>query len=71
VCQMMVVGEKSGQLSPILSRVALYFEREIDARLKSLTSILEPIMIILLGFVVGFIAVSIITPIYSLISGVK
>ena len=71
VCQMIVVGEKSGRLSPILSRVALYFEREVDARLKSLTSVLEPIMIILLGFVVGFIAVSIITPIYSLVSGVK
>ena len=71
VCQMMVVGEKSGRLSSILSRVALYFEREVDARLSSLTSILEPIMIIVLGFLVGFIAVSIITPIYSLVSGVK
>jgi type IV pilus assembly protein PilC len=71
VCQMMVVGEKSGRLSPILSRVALYFEREVDTRLKSLTSILEPLMIILLGFVVGFIAISIITPIYTLVTGVK
>ena len=63
--------EKSGRLVSILSRVALYFECEVDTRIKALTSILEPIMIIFLGLVVGFIAVSIITPIYSLVNGVK
>ncbi len=71
VCQMMAVGEKSGRLSNVLLRVAQFYERDVDARLKMLTSIVEPVMIVVLGLMVGFIAVSIISPIYSLVEGVK
>lgn len=71
VCQMMTVGEKSGRLSDVLQRIAKFYERDVDARLKMLTSIIEPVMIVLLGLMVGFIAVSIIAPIYSMVGSVK
>ncbi|HLK59049.1 MAG TPA: type II secretion system F family protein [Chthonomonadaceae bacterium] len=71
VSQMVAVGEKSGKLSEVLLRVADFYDREVDARLKALASILEPVMIVSLGVVVGVIAISIILPIYSLISSVK
>jgi len=65
ICQMMSVGERSGRLSDVLRRVAQFYERDVDTRLKTLTSVLEPVMIVFLGLIVGFIAISIITPIYS------
>ena len=71
VCQMVAVGEKSGRVGNILLRMAAYYEREVDARLKTLSTVLEPLMIVFLGIVVGFLAVSIISPIYSLVSSVK
>lgn len=71
VCQMMAVGEKSGRLSDVLLRVAKFFERDVDARLKMLSAIIEPFMIVFLGLVIGFIAISVIGPIYSLVGSVK
>jgi type IV pilus assembly protein PilC len=71
VCQMMSVGEKSGRLSDVLMRVAMFFERDVDAKLKTLSSIIEPVMIVVLGVIIGFIAIAIISPIYSLIGSVK
>jgi type IV pilus assembly protein PilC len=71
VCQMMAVGEKSGRLSDVLIRVARFFERDVDARLKMLSSVIEPFMIVFLGLVIGFIAISVIGPIYSLVGSVK
>lgn len=71
VCQMMTVGEKSGRLSDILVRVAKFFERDVDARLKMLASVIEPFMIVFLGLIIGFIAISVIGPIYSLVGSVK
>ncbi|HZO89756.1 MAG TPA: type II secretion system F family protein [Chthonomonadaceae bacterium] len=71
ICQIIAVGEKSGKLSAVLLRVAQFYERDVDARLKMLASIIEPVMIVVLGLMVGFIAVSILTPIYSLATSVK
>ena len=71
VCQMMAVGEKSGRLTSVLVRVAGFYERDVDARLKTLTSVIEPVMIVVLGLMVGFIAISIIAPIYSMVGSVK
>jgi type IV pilus assembly protein PilC len=71
VCQMIAVGEKSGRLTNVLMHVALYYEREIDARLKALASIIEPVMIVLLGIMVGVIAISIFTPLYSIYDNIK
>ena len=71
VCQMTAVGEKSGRLTSVLLHIAQYYEREIDARLKALASIIEPVMIVVLGIVVGFIALSIFTPLYSIYDSIK
>jgi type IV pilus assembly protein PilC len=71
VCQMISVGEKSGRLSDVMLRMARYYERDVDVKLKMLTSIIEPMMIVVMGLVIGFISVAIISPIYSLIGGVK
>ncbi len=71
ICQMISVGEKSGKMSSVLLRMAKFYEAEVDARLKMLSSILEPVMIVVIGVMVGGMAISIIGPIYSLTDAVK
>jgi type IV pilus assembly protein PilC len=71
VIQMVASGEKTGELPSMLDYVCKMYARETDAKMKSLTSIIEPILIVFLGIVVGFIAMSVIVPIYSLVGGVK
>ena len=71
VLQMVASGEKTGELPAMLNYVCLLFGRETDAKVKSLTSVIEPVMIAVLGVIVGFIAMSVIVPIYSLVGGVK
>ncbi len=71
VLQMVASGEKTGELPSMLDYVCALYGRETDAKVKSLTSIIEPIMIVILGIIVGFIAMSVIVPIYSLVGGVK
>lgn len=71
VLQMVTSGEKTGELPSMLNYVCALYGRETDAKIKSLTSVIEPIMIVVLGLIVGFIAMSVIVPIYSLVGGVK
>jgi len=71
VLQMVASGEKTGELPTMLNYVCLLYARETDAKVKSLTSVIEPVMIVVLGVIVGFIAMSVIVPIYSLVGGVK
>jgi type IV pilus assembly protein PilC len=71
VLQMVASGEKTGELPAMLEYVCSLYARETDAKVKALTSIIEPVMIVFLGMVVGFIATSVIAPIYSLVGGVK
>ncbi len=71
VLQMVTSGEKTGELPAMLEYVGSLYARETDAKVKSLTSVIEPIMIVVLGGIVGFIAISVIVPIYSLVGGVK
>jgi type IV pilus assembly protein PilC len=71
VLQMVASGEKTGELPAMLSHVGELYDKETDAKVKSLTSIIEPVLIVLLGVVVGTIAISIIVPIYSLVGSVK
>lgn len=70
VTQMIAVGEETGRLDQMLIKVADFYETEVDATLKGLASLIEPIMIVGLGVMVGFIAVSVITPIYEVIQSV-
>lgn len=66
--QMVKVGETTGRIDEGLGKVAGYFERDLDLKVKNLTTALEPIIIVFLGSVVGFIILAIITPIYGLVT---
>lgn len=66
VGQMLAVGEETGQIDTILVKVADFYDEEVDATIDSLSSIIEPIMIIILGSIVGVIAASVMGPIASL-----
>lgn len=66
VSQMLAVGEESGQIDTILVKVADFYEEEVETTIDSLASIIEPIMIIILGAVVGVIAASVMGPIANL-----
>jgi type IV pilus assembly protein PilC len=66
--QMTSVGEETGQLDEVLDRVANYLEGEVDHSVKGLSAALEPVILIMLGSMVGFLIVSIITPIYKITS---
>ncbi len=71
ITQMIAIGEKTGRLSQLLQTICSSMETEIDSRLKALVSIIEPLMILTMGLIVGSITVSIIGPIYSVIENIK
>jgi type IV pilus assembly protein PilC len=71
VVQMIGAGEESGKLGEVLDEVSEYYARELKAVIKSVTAMIEPLMIVLMGSIVGFIAMSIILPIFKLSSLVK
>jgi len=71
VIHMIAIGEKSGQLEGMLNRVAVAYEQRVDVRLKSLMSLLSPLLILLMGGAVGFIVFSILTPILQMNTLVK
>jgi len=66
VLEMVSVGEKSGELGRMLEKVALTLENEVETDLRSLMSLLEPVMILIMGAGVGFIALSILLPILEM-----
>ncbi len=70
VVQMVAVGEETGTIDTILEELALFYEDDVDRTMANLSTILEPILILILGAGVGGLAVSIILPIYSLTQAV-
>ena len=64
--RMISVGEKTGKLDESLLYLAEFYEKEVDDATKNLSTVLEPILLVIIGFIVGFIAVSIIMPIYKI-----
>ena len=68
---MVSVGEESGQLENMLTKVAEFYEAEVDAKIKALTALIEPIMIIFVGGIVGFIVISMYLPIFSLYNNIR
>lgn len=66
VTRMISIGEKSGQLEKMLSKIAEFFDDQVDAAVAGLTSIIEPLIIGLLGIVVGFIVIALFLPIISI-----
>jgi type IV pilus assembly protein PilC len=70
VIQMMEVGEESGTTDIVLEEVANFYEQEVDQTMKNLSSILEPLIMMVMGVVVGFLAVALISPIYNISSSI-
>lgn len=68
---MIDVGEESGRLSEMLVKVGDFYDSEVEQTVKGLTSMIEPMLIIFMGVIVGFIAISVMTPIFKLVNSVK
>jgi type IV pilus assembly protein PilC len=71
VAQMIAVGEETGNLDTMLTKVADFYEDEVAAAVKALTSILEPVMIVLVGVIVGFIVVAMYMPMFKVYDSIK
>jgi type IV pilus assembly protein PilC len=71
VGHMIAVGEETGQLEHMLSKVADFYEAEVDAKVKALTALIEPVMIMFVGGVVGFIVIAMYLPIFSLYDKIR
>lgn len=67
---MISIGEDTGELDYILEELAEFYEGEIDQTMNNLPSIIEPILILFLGLIVGGMAVAVIMPMYSLTSAI-
>jgi type IV pilus assembly protein PilC len=68
VCQMIAVGESTGALDAMLTKIADFYEEEVDQAVENLTSLIEPFMIVFLGVVIGGLVVSMYLPIFKMAS---
>jgi type IV pilus assembly protein PilC len=71
VGHMIAVGEETGQLEHMLSKVADFYEAEVDAKVKALTALLEPVMIVFVGGIVGFIVISMYLPLIEVYEKIR
>jgi type IV pilus assembly protein PilC len=71
VSHMVSVGEETGSLDTMLSKIADFYEDQVDAAVKALTSILEPVMIIIVGGMVGFIVISMYLPLFKVYDAIR
>jgi len=71
VSQMLAVGEETGQTDQVLVKVAEFYEEEVDTAINSMSSIIEPVMIVIMGGAVGLIAASVMGPIANLANQIK
>ena len=63
-------GEETGETSSVLAKLADFFEQEVNEATKNLSSVIEPILMLIIGAAVGFFAISMIQPMYSMMEGV-
>jgi len=71
VYQMIEVGEETGKTEEVLLKLAEFYEAEIEQITKNMSSIIEPVLMIFIGSAVGFFAVSMLQPMYSLMDNIK
>jgi type IV pilus assembly protein PilC len=71
VTQMIAVGEKTGGLDDMLNKIADFYEEEVDAAIAGLTSLIEPVIIVVMGAVIGFILVSMYLPMFDIIGKIN
>lgn len=71
VSQMLAVGEETGQTDAVLVKVADFYEEEVDVAIDGVSAIIEPVMIVIMGTMVGLIAASVMTPIAGLAQSIK
>jgi type IV pilus assembly protein PilC len=71
VAQMVKIGEETGELEKMLGKIADFYEDEVDAAIQSLTSIVEPLMMILVGCMVGVIVIAMYLPMFRMLTLVK
>jgi type IV pilus assembly protein PilC len=71
VCQMVGVGEETGALETMLAKIAEFYEDEVAVAVKGLTSLLEPLMIIVVGGIVGFIVISMYMPLFRVYDAIR
>jgi type IV pilus assembly protein PilC len=71
VTHMIDIGEETGRLSEMLVKVSDFYDAEVDAAVKGLTSLIEPMLIVFMGVVVGFIAISVMAPMFKLVSSIN
>jgi type IV pilus assembly protein PilC len=68
---MIEVGEETGETSEVLSKIADFYESEVSDAAKNLTSIIEPVLMLIIGAAVGFFAISMVQPMYSMLGAIK
>ena len=71
VGEMILVGEETGQISGMLGELAIFYENEVERKTKDLSTIIEPLLMVVIGGGVGFFALALIAPIYSISDGLK
>jgi type IV pilus assembly protein PilC len=71
VSHMVGVGEETGALDAMLTKIAEFYEDQVEAAVKSLTSILEPVMLVVVGGIVGFIVISMYMPLFKVYDQIR